>query len=179
MPEGQKTDTAAKPRSWIARLRGKWVEALIATVIGLIITALLGFFWGIGITKAKTYYAEWNNMSYEDALAEANENVGAGTADVIPFRNADSDQQYIVVITDPPKSKTVEKNLIPQIVKRGESSISAKKFSAPQYTHSQGTNAIQSRSYRKRETPHLKSLILAWQPTIHSLIRTNMLMASL
>ena len=47
-------------------------------------------------------------MSYEDALAEAKENVGAEAIDVIPFRNADSNQQYIAVITDPPKDKTRE-----------------------------------------------------------------------
>lgn len=107
MPEDQKTDAAAKPRGWAARLRDKWVQALIATLIGLTITAPLAFLWGIGITKAKTYYAERQNMSHEEALAEAKENVGAKTVDVIPFRNVDSKQQYIAAVIDvPPKSQS-------------------------------------------------------------------------
>jgi hypothetical protein len=106
--ENQKPEDQKK--KWIAKLGSKWAQALIATLIGLSITVPLTFFWGEGTKMVKAWYAERQNMSYEDALAEAKENVGASTVDVIPFRNADSSQQFIAVITNPPKSETPPKN---------------------------------------------------------------------
>jgi hypothetical protein len=97
-PEDQK-------KSWIARLGGKWVQALIATLIGLSITVPLAYFWGEGTNMVKTWYAERQNMSYDEAIALAKETVGASTIDVIPFRNADSGDQYIAVIRTSTGSK--------------------------------------------------------------------------
>jgi hypothetical protein len=153
--ENQKPEDQTK--SWITGIGGKWVQALIATLIGLSITVPLAFFWGEGTKMVKTWYAEQQNMSYDDALAEAKENIGASTADVIPFRNADSKQQYIAVIANPPKTETPPKNPYPTSSQEGGSTFSAKKLSVPLRNHSRNTNAIRSSSYSEQKAPHLKS----------------------
>ena len=56
-------------------------------------------------------------MSYDDALKEAKENVGASAIDVIPLRNADSrKQQYIAVITTPPQTDTRHRPFRSQLI---------------------------------------------------------------
>jgi hypothetical protein len=94
------------PRSWWAKIRAQGGPWLLTTLGGLIVTTIAVYIWIEGFQKGKTWYAESQNISYDEALAEAKENVGASAIDVVPFRNADSKQQYIAVVTTPPQTET-------------------------------------------------------------------------
>jgi hypothetical protein len=100
-------------------LRVHWRELLLGAIIGAIVSLIIGptiaAIWGEISVGYNTWIANNKNMTHDEALAEANETIGASTVDVIPFRNAaDSDQQYIAVITDPPGAKTLPKNPYPE-----------------------------------------------------------------
>lgn len=90
--EGQSGD---EKKNWIVTLRDRWVETLIATLIGLSITAPLFYFWGEITEGVRLWNTERQTISHDEALAEARESLGAQTVDAIPFRNLDSSQHYI------------------------------------------------------------------------------------
>jgi hypothetical protein len=86
----------------VDRVQNKWAKSILGTISTTVILSFLTLVATTLYHEARQFLSEIQNISQEEALAVARQNIGADTVDAIPFRNIDSDQQYIAVITKTP-----------------------------------------------------------------------------
>lgn len=89
----------SKKRNFIGKLREKWIEVLIATLVTVSFTALSSYSKSI-IGEVEKLISNYNNISKEDALKLSRDKFGARAVDAIPFRNKGGDAQFIAVALD-------------------------------------------------------------------------------
>lgn len=101
MERKQKTTKKAFGKGLLKKIRNKWIETVIATLVAMSIGGI-GIFGKRLLESFRGYSSELRNISYEEAIAVAREVVGADTREAISFRNKDSKLQYIAVIAKAP-----------------------------------------------------------------------------
>jgi len=84
-------------RSFFGRLKKKWVESLVALLVGFSF-ALIALIWGGLFSKMKIYICDLRSISPREVMGVARQTLGAGVVEVVPFRNVDSEIQYIAVM---------------------------------------------------------------------------------
>jgi hypothetical protein len=86
----------------VDKVQTKWAKSILGAISTTVIISLLTLAATTVYQEVRQFLSEIQNISHEEALAVARQNIGADTVDAIPFRNKDSDQQYIAVITETP-----------------------------------------------------------------------------
>jgi hypothetical protein len=88
-----------KEKTFLNKLREKWIEILITTLVTLSFTfASLSWKALLGLVSDLKY--EFNNISEREALRLAKEKFGIRALDAIPFRNKGDGRQFIAVAVD-------------------------------------------------------------------------------
>jgi hypothetical protein len=124
MPRRRPNASPAKPsvlRDLICRIREKWVETLIGTVISLSIAGL-GFFGKEMVEWSKRKVVDISNVSDGEALAVAREVVGSSVIKAVPFKDKGSADQFILVVSAEPNDPDAEPGM-PLRVLEGRGSI--------------------------------------------------------
>lgn len=74
-------------------------ETIVAALVGLVVTALVTYAARRLWRKLEEWHAASRNISEDQALKAARRTIGPEVLDAIPFRNKDSEQQYIAFVT--------------------------------------------------------------------------------
>lgn len=105
-------------REIIDETRDKVTENIARIIITGIIATLI-----LVSSYILIFFSDLQNISREEALAAAKVTVGANTLDAIPFRNKDTDKQYIAVTTFEKQEFTVYPALADVILLEGTAQI--------------------------------------------------------